>query len=125
MDAGCMNRFQYIAGFLQYKPCPIPTSLENGFPDKFIGKPEDATFGVEHVIDALKQAGVNAVNGGVVTFRNNLNKIFGTVIDNKKEWAVGCCMLQGIPTMFLDIEVSGYPQVNPRNHREKLFLNFC
>lgn len=103
-----MKRIQPLAGFSQYNPCPIPSSLENGFPEKFIGKPKGATFGVEVVISALKEAGVDAVNGGVVTFRNNLNKIFGTMIDSKKEWVVGCCMLQGIPTLFLDIEVSEY-----------------
>lgn len=61
------------------------------------------------VLGALKHAGVDALKGGVVTFRNNINKIFGTVIDPKKEWTVGACMLSEYPTLFLNIEVCAGP----------------
>ncbi len=37
----------------------------------------------------------------VVTYRNNLNKIFGTALSPKDSWEVGACLHNGI--LFLEI----------------------
>ncbi|GMH45778.1 hypothetical protein BSKO_13741 [Bryopsis sp. KO-2023] len=105
---GWEYKYGDASGFAKYTPCETPVSVLAGFPDNFVKKPEGraSTVGVEVIIKALKQAGVDPLSPGIVTFRNNLNKIFLTVVDNKKDWVVSACMLSGFPTLFLDIETS-------------------
>lgn len=97
-------------GFLRYTPmaAPVGTDLGKGFPENFIEKTSGEPVGIDIVLGALKHAGVDVLKGGVVTFRNNINKVFGTVIDPKKEWAVSACMLSDHPTLFLNVEVGAY-----------------
>lgn len=90
-----------------FKQCETPGSLSDGYPDRFIRKAENVLVGVETVLESMLAAKVDIRKYGVITFRNNLNKICGTVIDRRKAWIIDSCCLSTYPqTIFLDIQVT-------------------
>ena len=95
------------------RPPSLPVALDAG--RHYVAKPsDDASFGVETVIHAAA-AGELAVAAlrscTVLTYRNNLNKIFGVPFDPRAEWAVDACLLPvgggsgggGCECLFLDV----------------------
>lgn len=54
---------------------------------------------IVHVMSKLNRTSLYSAD--VVTFRNNLNKIGGTIQDRSKYWEIDCCFISN--TLFLDI----------------------
>lgn len=95
-----------MQGLCAYSGCSTPKNLNAGYPDDYVRKTGSSnTAGVEIVLGALRSAGVQIANCDVVSFRNNFNKMFLTPLDPDKPWVVDSCMLPGLPTTFLDIQV--------------------
>ena len=93
---------------------PLPSSLDEGWPDGYDG--DNAPVGVEEVIWAALAVGVNLGGGGeggetgpprplVLSYRNNLRKLFGTAYDPASAWTVDAVAVQvcGRPVICLDI----------------------
>eukprot|EP00210_Caulerpa_lentillifera_P006433 g6145.t1 len=100
-----MNLSELFLGLPFYKSCTLPVNLSEGFPERFIQKPATERIGVEIILEALKTAKVDYCKFGLITFRNNLNKICGTLTDLKKPWMIDACCLSTSPdTVFLDIK---------------------
>lgn len=78
---------------------PTPVNLNVGL-DSFRPKSGEHA-GIERLILAAKAGEISLSNCDILTFRNNLNKILGTVFDPRKAWAVDACALNGI--LYLDI----------------------
>lgn len=80
-------------GLLPYAPPHLPASLENGV-QRYIAKQPGEDVGVETVVRAAAAAG-KLLDGScdVLTFRNNLNKVFGTPFELRAAWTVDACLL--------------------------------
>jgi len=94
-------RFDEASGLACLK-FPTPLDLNSNI-EAYIAKEEGISklAGVETVILA-GEAAKSAIEGfDVVTFRNNLNKILGTVYDSRAPWTVDGCVHGS--TLFLDI----------------------
>ena len=91
---------------------PLPANLDAGYPDPVAtggGAPWCAAR-VDEVVASLIAAGVDVSSLDVVSYRNNLLKIGGTVIDTRQGgWQVDAIALKSAgdaarpPTVFLDI----------------------
>jgi RAT1-interacting protein len=92
----------------------LPADLNAGIAG-FNPKPDnnnyDARSGVEHVIAAVRAAGAALPAGGVLTYRNNLNKLIGTALDPEEGWEIEALLVAGggggcgeaEPTLVLEI----------------------
>ncbi|KAL0053458.1 hypothetical protein WJX82_005954 [Trebouxia sp. C0006] len=78
----------------------LPADLGLGYPEQYVKKADDAAVGVEPVAEAVIRARMQE-QCDICTFRNNLNKIFGTPLELKSSWTVDACRLGSI--MYLDI----------------------
>jgi RAT1-interacting protein len=99
-------------------PTVLPVDLNKGI-EKFVPKRRDANGskspGVEFLINEAFVARASLSSCDILTFRNNLNKVLGTVYDLKYPWTVDATSLvvdgskngsdaeTKKPTMFLDI----------------------
>lgn len=90
---------------LKYRRCPIDKHLSDGYPHKYIRTPDHCIPSVEIIVSALKSANINSFNYDLISFRNNLRKIFGTISDLDFEWKLEACILPNHKTLFLDIKV--------------------
>lgn len=92
-------------GLARYAPPPpasLPASLEGPDAPRYTPKSADEACGVETVVCAAASGGADLAREGLIlTFRNNLNKVFGTPFDPGAAWAVDACRLG--PALFLDI----------------------
>ena len=69
----------------------LPASLEGG---GYVGKDEGEDVGVEPVVRAAAAAGALQSGCDVLSYRNNLNKIFGVPFDPSSPWTVDACLLR-------------------------------
>ena len=76
---------------------PLPCDLNAGI-ERYVAK-RSVTGSVETVVRAAIAAGVPPAAWGVVTFRNPLNRIGGTVLDEQAAWTLEACFVEG--TLFL------------------------
>lgn len=74
------------------RPLVGPIDLNMGIED-FVPNTPDSPAGVEIVIEAILRSGAKIQDGDVITFRNNLNKIFGTMFQRNSGWAVDAIAL--------------------------------
>ena len=83
------NRIEHgdCSGLQSLKLPPCPIDLNRGI-ENFVPNSPDSPIGVEIVIEAILKSGTEVHDGGVITFRNNLNKIFGTVFQMNSGWTV-------------------------------------
>lgn len=88
---------------LPLTPPRLPCDLNAGVPS-YVGKTSDRKPGIECVLNAALAAGVplaawasgddSDTPGDVtVTFRSNLNKIGGTLINGREGWSVDACLV--------------------------------
>lgn len=98
------------SGLLPFQPPSLPASLETGV-SSYVAKSGEEDVGVERVVRAAAAGGA-AFAGAVVSFRNNLIKVYGVPFDAKAAWTVDACLLpvgggNGAAgdggTLFLDI----------------------
>ncbi|CAB9518439.1 Decapping and exoribonuclease protein [Seminavis robusta] len=68
---------------------------------------------VETILDALTSDQI--ANADVITFRNNLNKIGGTIFNPKNDWELECTLLDddNNKTLYLDVLPGNPPQEPP------------
>lgn len=73
----------------------------------YVAKDEAKKPAVETVLRAARAAGVDvrgfsrASTSAFITFRSNLNKLIGTIVDLKTGWTVDACVLPSCPTLCL------------------------
>ncbi|EOD21526.1 hypothetical protein EMIHUDRAFT_458336 [Emiliania huxleyi CCMP1516] len=88
-DASRRVRFDK-SGLGAYRTPRLPAALDVGF-ESYVPKSHDpnepAPLG--DVVAALSHKGVRTTDAHILTYRNNLNKIFGTVYNRKDDWEVG------------------------------------
>ncbi|KAI3430830.1 hypothetical protein D9Q98_009241 [Chlorella vulgaris] len=90
--SGGRTRLQFgdPSGLLPFVLPSLPASLDSGL---YIAKAADEGVGVETVVRSALAAGVDLGAAGLVSFRNNLNKIFGVSFDPSAAWTVDACLL--------------------------------
>ena len=73
-----------------YRPATLPAPLDEAFESY---RPKAATPGnpapLADVLDALAHNSVAPQRGQIVTFRNNLNKLFATPYNRRDDWEIG------------------------------------
>ncbi|EFN52607.1 hypothetical protein CHLNCDRAFT_138659 [Chlorella variabilis] len=79
------------SGLLPFVRPALPASLEGG---GYVGKDEGEDVGVEPVVRAAAAAAALQAGCDVLSYRNNLNKIFGVPFDPSSPWAVDACLLR-------------------------------
>lgn len=92
------------AGLHDFCQPSLPYDLNEGYPDSFIRKPEAESTPVEVIMRAalaVMPDGQLLQTAHICTFRNNLNKIFGTPLKLDDSWVVDACFYE--ETMYLDI----------------------
>lgn len=89
------------SGILPFIPPQLPLDLKEGIEELREKDPDDRGR-VEVLIREAQMSVPNFRTGcDVITFRNNLNKVFGTAFDTRKEWMIDGCFLDS--TLFLEI----------------------
>lgn len=85
-------------------PTSFPLDLDQWKGDRYIPSHCDGA-GVEIIIRELRMAFSEITTSAfhIVTFRNNLNKILGTLIDQREDWIIDGCMYNNSSTLYLDI----------------------
>lgn len=106
-------------------PTSLPINLNEGL-STFVPKNSSDHAGVEILLQQAAAASISIIDRNtvskhniplsipsshaainVVTFRNNLNKLFGIPFNRSKEWSIRACFLSG--TLFLDIVSADRP----------------
>lgn len=87
----------------------VPVNLSEGI-ESYIPKVSGNLAGVEILIREARAAEASLDECNVLTFRNNLNKIMGTVFDQRTSWTIDGCMQSSLHspggdtnTLYLDI----------------------
>jgi len=95
-----LGRTQGLSYFSQPQ---LPSDLNAGYPNSFARKDDQRGSPVEQVIAGMQFAAQQAplIKPGIVSYRNNLNKILGTLVSPRDAWVVDACMYDG--TLYLHI----------------------
>ncbi|PNH07063.1 hypothetical protein TSOC_006517 [Tetrabaena socialis] len=76
-------------------PTPLlPYDLNDGYPAAYIRKPDpDDAVPVDVIVYGAALSGLEAAGTSVVTFRNNLNKLVGTLLQPADPWVIEGALL--------------------------------
>ena len=96
-------------------PPPLPASLDVGF-DTYVPK-ADVDAPLKDVLAALSQKGVK-IDGKIVTFRNNLNKLCLTPYQRQDDWEIGV-ERQENGTVFLQVRETERKRVEEASRGER------
>ncbi|MEW5319798.1 MAG: hypothetical protein WDW38_010926 [Sanguina aurantia] len=90
---GSLATRKRCTGLLPYQRPRTPSDLNHGYPHAFIRDPPTATSGVERIIQGALACRASLAHAGIVTFRNNLNKIAGTALNQSDPWVINAVFL--------------------------------
>lgn len=106
------NTPRAAAALLPVRAPPLPSDLNEGYPDGWRESPYRAS--VSDVVLAARACGVDPFDCDVVSFRANLRQIFGCCFDPRKEWTVDAIALDSE-----EGEVEGGGEADNNNNKKK------